>query len=84
MAGIRLGVGDHRLEIQLHTAFTPVEIVKYDGKEMSRKSSWLGTTHQFDVTEEGQRARYEVKTFLSLRGAGCTVTRNGVPLYESF
>ena len=83
MSGLRLGVNGHRLEIQLNTWFSPVEIVRHDGKEMSRKTSWLGTLHSFDVQENGGPAKYEVKTFFGWSGVGCTVRRNGELLYEA-
>jgi hypothetical protein len=83
MSGLNLVVGGHRLEIQLNTWISPMEIVRHDGKVMSRKSSWLGTLHSFEVQEHGAPAKYEVKTFFGMSGVGCKVHRNGELLYET-
>ena len=81
MPGIMLLTNGHRLDVQLNTVFTAMEIVRYDGEEKSKKSSWFGTTHTFDVTENGESARYEVITRMSWHGAECTITRNGVLIF---
>lgn len=77
MSGIVMISNGHKLEVQLNTMLSPVEIVTYDGVEQSKKSSWFGTTHAFDVVENGENVHYEVITRMALNGAGCTVTRNG-------
>jgi hypothetical protein len=77
MSGILMMTNGHKLEVQLNTWISPMEIVRYDGQEKSRKSSWMGMTHSFEVSENGQPARYDVITRLTVSGAQCTITRNG-------
>jgi hypothetical protein len=77
MFGILMMANGHKLEVQLYSFFSATEIVRYDGEEKSRIWSWLGTTHSFEVPENGQPARYEVITRMTLTGAACTIKRNG-------
>jgi hypothetical protein len=51
----------HKIDIQTNTVFTPVEVVRYDGKEVSRQTSWFSSKHAFDVVEDGKAVRYQVE-----------------------
>jgi hypothetical protein len=82
MPGILMVTNGHTLEVQLHTYFTATEIVRYDGVEKSRRSSLLGMTHTFEVTEDGTPVRYDVTTYLKWHGAGCRIQRNGQLIFS--
>ena len=82
MAGVRLDNNGHKIEVQLNTLFTAVEIVRYEGREVSRKTSLLGTTHSFDAVEDGSPVKYEVKTRFTWHGAACTISRDGKVIFD--
>ena len=82
MAGVRLANNGHPIEVQLNTMLTAVEIVRYEGREVSRKTSLLGTTHSFDGVEDGNAVKYEVKTRFTWHGAACTISRDGKVIFD--
>jgi TIR domain len=62
-----------------------LEKIFYDGREVSRKRSVLGSTHEFWVKEKGKKVFYEVKIDLQWAANNCTwleVRRNGVVIYS--
>jgi hypothetical protein len=68
----------HRIEIKPEGT----EIIRYDGKEVSRKNSFLGATHVFQVSEEGENVEYKVEIgSRGIVGVWCEVTRNGDILF---
>jgi hypothetical protein len=74
----------HRIEVQTNTMFSPVETVRYDGKEVARGKSWLGSKYDFTVTEDGATARYEVEISLDIwyGGAKVAVRRNSELIFS--
>jgi hypothetical protein len=68
----------HEIKVDPQWAFTPIEKVYYDGKEVSSKMSILGARHYFTIIEEGDNIRYEAEVTPNLiTGANVTVRRNG-------
>jgi hypothetical protein len=65
--------------IDVHDTGYGPEIVKYDGKVVSKKASLSGTSHVFRVEEDGESVQYIVK----FSGRGCEITRNGVILFTN-
>jgi hypothetical protein len=76
---IVLNVKGHRIEIKPEGT----EIIRYDGKEVSRKDSIFGATHKFQVREDGEKVQYTVQ--IGSRGLGnwCEVSRNGDFIYSN-
>jgi hypothetical protein len=64
---ISIHTNEHTIAIQTNTFFTAVETITYDGKVVSRKASWLGAKHEFNVTEGGSDTHYEVEIGLNTR-----------------
>jgi hypothetical protein len=57
-----------------------VEIIHYDGKEVSRKNSFFGATHVFQVLEQSENVEYKVE--INMRGI--EVTRQGEMIYTDY
>ncbi len=72
---------DHRIEVQGFGR----ERVFYDGKEMSSKLSFLGSTHIFGVTEDGEQIQYEVRLGTRWHGCAwwCEVKRQGMLIFTN-
>jgi hypothetical protein len=75
----------HTIEVQ-GLSLNADEIVKYDGREVSRKKSIFGATHTFRVTEDGEKVTYEVEMhtrWLSLvDSVWYLIRRNGKEIYR--
>ena len=64
----------HKIDIQTNTAFTPVEVVLYDGREVSRRTSWFNSKHEFDVIENGKTVQYEAAIALNMLSLSSWIT----------
>ena len=55
------------------------ETIRYDGRVVSEKRSFMYLTpHSFTVEEDGQTVVYEVNVITGLTGHGYLVRRNGI------
>lgn len=68
----------HNIEIKKNQ-LTGKEIICYDGKEVSSKSSIGGSIHVFTADEDSQSIQYEVEISMRWHGlsASTTVRRSG-------
>jgi len=73
----------HRIDAPGST-LTGLEIVRYDGNEVSRKRSVLGANHRFEVRERDENVEYEVRIGTRWHGfsATCMILRNGELLFS--
>ena len=72
----------HRIDAPGST-LTGLEQVRYDGDIVSSKRSVLGTTHNFDVIEEGEPVAYRVEIGTKRSGtASCRIFRNDELLFS--
>lgn len=69
-------------DIELHNSILGKETVKINGKIISSKFSFFGTTHSFSVSSNGQEIPYKVR-FRTGTPVAFDVHRNGEPLIES-
>lgn len=58
--------------------WTGYEYVYVNGKMVSKKFSWFGTDHIFDVEEDGEWVEYIMRFTYGYRGLSADVTRNGI------
>ena len=59
------------------------EYVYVNGKLVSKKFSWFGTDHLFEVEENGEQAKYILTTGYGWMGITNRLTRNGVIIVDS-
>jgi hypothetical protein len=71
---------DHSIE--LHNSILGKETVKINGQVVSSEFSFLGTTHSFNITKNGQKIPYKVK-FRAGTPVAFDIYREGEPLIES-
>ena len=70
--------GEHSIEI--HNNHFGTESIYYDGMLVSKKSSFRGGFHKFEVEEDGEWVTYIVMLKLSIQGVSFDVYRNKIPL----
>ena len=71
-------------QIEVENTRTAEEIVRYDGKVVSKKRTFTGGSHFFQALEEGKRANYEVTfNLVPFQGVGIVVRRNGLIIFSS-
>lgn len=63
--------------------WTGHENIYVNGELVSRKFSWFGTDHIFEVEEDGVWVEYIVTTGFGWMGITADITRNGVLLVDS-
>ena len=59
------------------------EIVKYDGKIMTKGFSAFGRSYHFVVNEDNQQITYEVEFKSGFLGAHFNIRRNGISILSS-
>lgn len=73
--------GNHTIEVQ-NTVWGN-EIVKYDGKVMTKGYSAFGRSYHFMVMEDNQQATYEVDFRMGFLSVHFTIRRNGITIFTS-
>ena len=63
--------------------WTGHENIYVNGELVSRKFSWFGTDHIFEVEEDGVWVEYILTTGFGWLGIIADITRNGVSIVES-
>jgi len=79
---ISANIGNTRIEFD-NDMWTGHENIYVNGELVSRKFSWFGTDHIFDVEEDGVWVEYVLTTGFGWNGLTTEITRNGVPILES-
>lgn len=79
---IVVNIGDTRIEFD-NNMWTGHENIYVNGKLVSRKFSFFGTDHVFDVEEDGELIEYILTTGFGWQGITARITRNGIPIVES-
>jgi hypothetical protein len=59
------------------------EIVKYDGKIMTKGYSAFGRSYHFVMNEENQQVTYEIEFKSGFIGIHINIRRNGVAIFTS-
>jgi hypothetical protein len=69
-------------QIEIKTLGT--EIVKYDGRVVSKMNTMVGGLHTFNVVEDGKEVQYEIQVGTKLLGLSTWVVarRNGVVFFS--
>jgi len=58
--------------------WTGYEYIYVNGEVVSKKFSWFGTNHIFEVEENGEWVEYVLRTRFDLNGFSANITRDGV------
>lgn len=70
--------------IELHNSIWGEETVKVNGQMVSKKSSFLGTEHFFNlINDNGSTDRYIVKSKMTDLTVGIDIYRNGIPIIHN-
>ena len=72
-----LSVFSNGNEISIRYNFWAQEVIRYNGVEVSRKSSVFGATHWFEVQENRELIEYVIKLGINFGGTSMNVWRNG-------
>lgn len=71
-------VNNHTFDIQT-SIWSGKETIRYDGRVVSEKRSFLFVTpHSFTVEESGQPVVYEVNVITGMTSHGYLIRRNGI------
>lgn len=75
---------DHKIEIGILSPTFGQDTVWYDGKEVSKKLSKLGSKHSFNVVEDGSNVFYEITVKSRWHGysSWAEVKRNSVVIFN--
>jgi len=79
---IVVNIGDTTIEFD-NNMWTGHESIYVNGELVSRKFSFFGIDHVFDVEEDGEWVEYVLTTGIGWTGITADITRNGVPIVES-
>lgn len=79
---IVVNIGDTIIEFD-NDMWTGHENIFVNGELISRKFSWFGTDHIFEVEEDGVWVEYILTTGFGWMGITADITRNGIPIVES-
>lgn len=79
---ISVNIGDTHIEFD-NDMWTGHENIYVNGELVSRKFSWFGTDHFFEVEEDGVWVDYVLTTGFGWRGLTTEITRNGVLILEA-
>jgi len=79
---IAVNIGTTKIEFY-NSMWTGVESIYANGELVSKKFSFLGADHAFDVAENGELVHYVLTTGIGWMGATTELTRNGVPIIET-
>ena len=60
--------------------WTGYEYISVNGEVVSKKFSWFGVDHIFDVEEDGEWVEYVLRTRFDFNGMSANLTRNGVQI----
>lgn len=63
--------------------WTGYEKIYVNGELVSKKFSWFGTDHFFEVKEDDVWVDYVLTTGFGVKGFTTNITRNGIPVLES-
>ncbi len=78
-----LAINGNKIEIDLLSLFSGKETVYYNGEIVSQKKSLLGSIHTFEVIENGENVKYEIKVgVVFLIRPTILVKRNGELVYS--
>ena len=66
-----------------NSMWTGKEYVYVNGELVSKKFSWFGTDHNFQVVEDGETANYVLTTGYNGWGITGRLTRNGVMVVDT-
>ena len=53
-----------------------------DNELISKKFSWFGTNHVFDVEENGEWVEYVLRTRFDFNGMSANLTRDGIQIIK--
>lgn len=79
---ISVNIGDTIIEFD-NDMWTGHENIYVNGELVSRKFSWFGTDHIFEVEENGVWVEYVLTTGFGWMGITADITRDGIPIVES-
>ena len=63
--------------------WTGKEYIYVNGELVSKKFSWFGIDHVFEVEEDGEWVEYVLTTGFGCMGITADLKRNGIPIIES-
>ena len=66
-----------------NSIWTGIERIYVNGELVSKKFSWFGTDHHFEVEENGELAKYTLTTGYGWMGITNRLTRNGAMIVDS-
>ena len=75
-------IGDTHIQFD-NDMMTGHENIYVNGKLVSRKFSWFGTDHIFEVFEDGEWVEYIVTTGFGWRGLTTELSRKGIFIMEA-
>ena len=62
--------------------WTGYENIYVNGELVSKKFSWFGTDHHFEVEEDGEWVDYVLTTGIGWKGITTKIKRNGIAVLE--
>ena len=66
--------------IEIHHTHWGKESIYYNGKLMSARRSFFGSTHHFQVKEDKEEAKYEIGIGYNSNGIALRIYRNEAPI----
>ena len=82
MRVVTILVNGHQIEVE--NTWTAKEIVRYDGRVVSERRTLWGSSHFFQVSEDGSLANYEVTFTPSfIDRISIVIRRNGIIIFSN-
>ena len=78
---ITVNIGKTKIEF-FNNMWNGYESIFVNGKLVSKKFSFFGVDHKFEVEEDGEWVAYVLTTGFGMEGITADLSRNGIPLLK--